>query len=62
VRTEPAPQNELLRWRDRRDGVDLEEAEVPDRVEDRSCGPVEELCADSNAACLLESDDPRADA
>jgi hypothetical protein len=41
VWAEPAPQNELLRRRDRRDRIDLEEAEVPDRVEDRTCRPVE---------------------
>ncbi len=33
---------------------------MPDRVEDRLRGTVEQLCADRDPACLLESDDPRA--
>ena len=35
---------------------------MTDRVEDRASGSVQELRADGDAACLLESDDPRADA
>jgi hypothetical protein len=35
VRSEPAPQDEMLRRGDRGDGVDLQEAELADRVEDR---------------------------
>ena len=62
VRPEPAPEHELLRRRDGRDRVDLEEAELPDGVEDRASGAVQELRADGDAACLLESDDPCADA
>jgi hypothetical protein len=51
----------LLRRRDGRDRIDLQEAQLPDRVQDRSRGSVEQLCANSDPACLLESDDPRAD-
>ena len=47
--------------RDGRDRIDLQEAQLPHGVEDRSRGSVEQLCANRNPACLLESDDPRAD-
>jgi hypothetical protein len=59
---QPAPEHELLRRRDRRDRIDLEKAQAANRVEDVAGGAVEELRADSDPACLLESDDPRADA
>ena len=57
VRAETAPEHELLRRRDGRDRIDLEEAEPPDGVEDRARGPVEELRAHCDAPCFLEADD-----
>ncbi len=47
---EPAPEDELLRRRDGGDRVDLQEAEPLHGVEDRRRRPVEELCADGDAA------------
>lgn len=61
VLTEPAPEHELLRRGDGRDRVDLEKTELPDSAEHSACGAVEQLCADSDPACLLECDDPGAD-
>jgi hypothetical protein len=58
---EPTPEHELLRRRDGRDRIDLEEAQLPDGVQDRPRGSVEQLCANSDSACVLESDDPCAD-
>jgi hypothetical protein len=57
VRAEAAPEDELLRRCDGRDRVDLEEAEPANRLEDVARGAVEELRADRDSACLLESDD-----
>jgi hypothetical protein len=62
VRTEAAPEDELLRRRDGRDRIDLEEAQAVNCLEDVAGGAVEKLRADSDPACLLESDDARADA
>jgi len=62
VATEAAPEDELLRWGDGRDRIDLEEAQAPNGLEDVAGGAVEELRPDSDPACLLESDDARADA
>jgi len=53
VGPEPAEEHELLRGRDRRDRVHLEEAEVSHRVEDRHRGAVEELRAHRDSPCLL---------
>ena len=58
VRAEPAPEDELLRRRDRRDRVDLEEAEPADRVEDGRRRAVEELSADRDPPRLLRRDEP----
>jgi len=60
VRAESAPEHELLWRRDGRDRIDLQEAQLLDGVQDRLRGSVEQLCANSDPACLLESDDPRA--
>ena len=61
VGAEAAPEDELLRRCDGRDRVDLEKADSADRVEDRAGRPVEQLRSDGDSACLLETDDPRAD-
>ena len=58
VRPEPAPEDELLRRRDRRDGIDLQEAEPANRVEDRRRRAVEELRANCDPARLLRRDEP----
>src|SRR5439155_7747226 len=60
VRSEPAPEDELLRRGDGRDRVELEEAEVTDGVDDVGRQAVEELRPDRDPACLLERDDHRA--
>ena len=53
---EPAPEDELLRRRDGRDGVHLEEAEAPDRLQDAPRRPVEELRANCNPPRVLPRD------
>jgi len=53
ARTKPAPEDEVLRRCDRRDRVDLQEAELPDRVEDVFRRAVEELRADRDPPRLL---------
>ena len=58
VRPETAPEHEVLRRRDGRDRVDLEEAERADGVEDGRRRAVEELRAHGDAARLLRRDDP----
>jgi hypothetical protein len=57
VRAETAPEDELLRRRDGRDRVELQETEAANRFEDVVRRAVEELRVDSDSACLLESDD-----
>src|SRR5207244_13596288 len=50
---EPAPEDEVLRGRDRRDQVELEEAEPPDGVEHAPSRAVEELRADGDPPRLI---------
>src|SRR5215207_1160351 len=52
-RAEPAPEDELLRRRDSRDRIDLEEAEPADRLENVARRPVEELRANREPSRLL---------
>ena len=52
---EAAEEDELLRRRDRRDRIHLEEAESANRVEDRGRRAVEQLRADRDAARLLDA-------
>jgi hypothetical protein len=54
VRSEPTPEDELLRWCNRRDRVDLQEAELSDGVEDGGRRPVE---AERGSRCSAQ---PRA--
>jgi hypothetical protein len=46
----------MLRRRDRRDGIDLQEPQAADRVEDALRGAVEELRPDGDPARLLARD------
>src|SRR5439155_23772391 len=55
-RTEPAPEDEMLRRRDRRDRIELEEAEPAHRLEDSVRAAVEPLRADRDAPRLLDRD------
>ena len=55
-RAESAPEDQVLRPRDGRDRVDLEEAEAPNGVEHALRGAVEKLRADRDAARLFERD------
>ena len=57
VRTEAAPEDELLGRSNGRDRVDLEEPEPSDRVEDVRRGSVEELCPDRDAPRLVRRDE-----
>src|SRR5207253_9176216 len=56
---EPAPEDEVLGWRDRRDRIELEEPEPAHGVEDAASGAVEELRADGDPARLLRRDRSR---
>ena len=58
VAAEPAPQHEVLRRRDGRDRVELEEPQVANRVEHGRRRPVEELRADGDPARLRLVDQP----
>ena len=51
---EAAPQDELLRRRNRRDGVELQEAEPLHGVEHSGRRPVEQLCANGDPPRLLD--------
>ena len=53
---EPAEEDEVLRPLDRRDDVDLEEAEPPHRLEDAGRAAVERLRAHRDPSRLLEAD------
>src|SRR5262245_54583816 len=55
-RPEAAPQDEMLRLRDRGDRVELEEAEAANGVEHATRGAVEELRAHGDAARLFDRD------
>ena len=57
VRPEPAPGDEVLRRRDARDGIDLEEAEPANGVEQALGRAVEELRADRDPPSFLRRDD-----
>ena len=51
---EPAPEHEMLRRSDRRDRVELQEAEAPHGAEHVGRGAVEQLCAHCDAPRLLD--------
>ena len=54
-RAEPAPEDEVLRRRDGRDRVELQEAEVPHRLQHVARGAVEQLRPDGDAPRLVET-------
>ena len=58
VGPEPAPEHEVLRRRDRRDRIDLEEAEPADRLQDAARRAVEQLRPHRYPPCLLDRDLP----
>jgi hypothetical protein len=60
VGPEPAVKDEVLRDGDRGDGVELQEPQPPDRVEDAVRRSVQELRADGDPAGLLDADLTRA--
>jgi hypothetical protein len=53
---ETAPEDEVLRGRDGGDGVELEEPEPADGMEDSACRAVEQLGANGNATSFLPGD------
>ena len=55
-RAEPAPEDKMLRRRDRGDRVELEEAEPADGLEDAACAAVQPLSAHRDPPRLLDRD------